>query len=318
MITLKQIEEAQQRIYKMARKTSLKHSSSLSKITGYDVFLKPECLQKTGSFKIRGAANKILTLSAEEGASGVVTGSSGNHGQAVACAAALAGFPATVIMPEGGSQAKAESIRGYGAELLFCGTTSDARLDLARKLREERGMVLVHPYDDPHVMAGQGTIGLEILDELADVDAVLVSTGGCGLISGIATAIKERNPKVKVFGIEPKGSNSTTLSFRAGKRTRLDEVSTVADGIRTSIPGELTFPVVQKYVDDMFLVSEEDIFAAVKLILQRCKLLPEPTGAVALAALLGDTLPVSLRGKRIVPILSGGNVALDQVAKIIG
>ena len=221
-------------------------------------------------------------------------------------------------MPEGGSQAKAESIRGYGAELLFCGTTSDARLDLARKLRDERGMVLVHPYDDPHVMAGQGTIGLEILDELADVDAVLVPTGGCGLISGIATAIKERNPKVKVFGIEPKGSNSTTLSFRAGKRTRLDEVSTVADGIRTSIPGELTFPVVQKYVDDMFLVSEEDIFAAVKLILQRCKLLPEPTGAVALAALLGDTLPVSLRGKRIVPILSGGNVALDQVAKIIG
>ena len=317
MVKLSDIREAGGRIYKIARPIALRHSSALSGITGYDVYLKPECLQKTGSFKIRGAANRIFSLAPEERARGVITASSGNHGQGVACAASVAGVQSVVVMPEGGSSAKAESIRGYGAELLFCGTTSDERIAFAKKLCVERGMTFVHPFDDEKVIAGQGTIGLEILQELDSVDAVLVPTGGGGLISGIAIAIKEQFPHVKIFGVEPRESNSTELSFRAGKRTRLDAVRTIADGIRTSIPGETTFPLIQHYVDDMILVDEEAIVPALKLIMQRCKYVVEPTGAVTVAALTSELLPSSLKGKKIVPILSGGNLALDVLADLI-
>ena len=318
MIALKDIEEARGRIRSFVHHTRLEHSATLSKMSGFDIWLKPECLQRTGSFKIRGAMNRILSLSAEEGRHGIVTGSSGNHGQAVACASAMLGYSATVIMPEGGSQAKAEAIRGYGSKVIFCGTKSEDRLSLARKMRDEEGMTLVHPYDDPYVMAGQGTIGLEILEDLEDVAAVLVPTGGCGLISGIATAIKEKHPKVKILGVEPLGSDSTGRSFRAGTRTLLDVIDTMADGIRTSVPGEMTFPVVQKYVDDMLLVSEPAIAEATRLILERCKLLAEPTGAVTTAAILSPgVLPDSLKGKKVVPLISGGNIALSYLAELI-
>lgn len=315
-ISLADIHTAQRRIEGVAKRTSLVRSTTLGKFAGCEIYLKPECFQLSGSFKIRGAANRIAALSPQEGKRGVVTGSSGNHGQALACAASLKGYPCIVIMPEGGSPAKAEAIRGYGAELIFHGTTSDARLDLAAKLAAEKGMTFVPSYNDPYIMAGQGTMGLEILEDLPDVNAVLVPTGGCGLISGVATAVKETSPGVKIFGVEPLGSNSTTLSFRAGKRERLETTRSIADGVLTSVPGDLTFPVVQRYVDDMIEVSEEAIADAVRLILERCKILAEPTGALTTAAAL-TCLPQSLKGKKVVLVVSGGNVALKELAKIL-
>ncbi|MDR1651411.1 MAG: pyridoxal-phosphate dependent enzyme [Synergistaceae bacterium] len=317
VISADDVLAARERIAGRIHRTPLVRSRALSEMTGYEVFFKAENLQKTGSFKIRGACNKILPLSEEEGRRGIITASSGNHGQAVAYAARLCGYSATVIMPEGGSPVKAASIKDYGAELLFCGTKSGERIALAQKMCAESGAVFVPPYDDPFVMAGQGTVGLEILEDLEDASAVLVPTGGCGLISGIAAAIKEKKPDTAVFGVEPEGSASTGISFRAGKRTALDHINTVADGIRTTIPGELTFPVVQKYVDDMLTVTDEDVIRAQLLILERCKLLAEPTGAVAFAALLRGALPEKFRGKRVVSLISGGNVTLRQLADCI-
>ncbi|MDR3264738.1 MAG: pyridoxal-phosphate dependent enzyme, partial [Synergistaceae bacterium] len=236
MIALGDIHEARERIQSFVHRTFLTRSATLSKMSGFDVWLKPECLQRTGSFKIRGAMNRVLSLSPEEGRRGIVTGSSGNHGQAVACASQIKGYSAIVVMPEGASPAKVAAVKGYGSQVIFCGTLSDERLALAKKMRNEQGMTLIHPYDDPYVIAGQGTVGLEILEDLEDVAAVLVPTGGCGLISGVAAAIKETKPNVKVFGVEPAGSDSTGRSFRAGKRVRLDVVDTMADGIRNPIP----------------------------------------------------------------------------------
>ena len=313
-ISLNDIFEARIRISKGVHRTPLFHSRTFSDLAGCEVYLKAENLQRTGSFKIRGATNKIRSLTPEEGNRGIITASSGNHGQAVAFAARSCGYKATVIMPEGGSPAKAESIRAYGAELFFCGTTSDERLALADKMCRERGLVFVPPYDDPLVMAGQGTVGLEIFEDLEDLAAVFVPTGGCGLISGIATAVKEKRPHVKIFGVEPEGSNSTYLSFKNGKRTALEKISTVADGIRTTIPGELTFPVVQKYVDNMLLVTEEQILHSMVMMLERGKLLSETTGAVALAAIISGRLPEELKGKKVVAVVSGGNIALPQLA----
>lgn len=316
-ISLHDIQEARERIGGTIHRTPLLHSKTFSDMSGVSVYLKAENLQKTGSFKIRGATNRIRALRPEEAAQGIVTASSGNHGQAVAFASRACGYRATIIMPENGSPAKAASIEAYGAKLLLCGTKSEERLTLAEKMQAEEGLVFVPPYDDPYVMAGQGTAGLEIVEELDDVDAVLVPTGGCGLISGIAVAVKEKCPRARIFGIEPEGSNSTGLSFHAGKRTKLDRIDTVADGIRTSIPGELTFPVVQQYVDDMFTVSDAQILRAQALMLERCKILAEPTGAVSLAAILSGALGHTLQGKKVVALISGGNVALPQLAAYI-
>ena len=317
VISIKDILKARERIAGFVHRTPVIYSDTLSRMSGVELFLKAENLQKTGSFKIRGASNKIFSLSPEEGGRGIITASSGNHGQAVAYASRLKGYDATVVMPEGGSSAKAASIEGYGAKLIYRGTKSDERIALAKQLSAERGLVFVPPYDDPYVMAGQGTVGLEITEDLDGVSAILVPTGGCGLISGIAAAVKEINPEIAVFGVEPDGSNSTGISFRAGKRTALDRVDTVADGIRTTIPGELTFPVVQKYVDDMLSVTDADALRAQYLILERCKLLAEPTGAVAAAAALSGALPGKFRGKRVVALVSGGNMSLNQLAEYI-
>ena len=312
-ISISDIHEAKNRIAGVARRTPLIHSESLSGMSGVNLFFKTENFQKTGSFKIRGAANKIFSLE-REGTRGIITASSGNHGQAVAFASRICGYSATVVMPEGGSPVKAASIKTYGAELIYHGATSEERISLAKKMCEERGAVYVPPYDDRLIMAGQGTIGLEIAEELADVAAVLVPTGGCGLISGIAVALKERNADIAVLGVEPEGSNSAGLSFRAGRRTALDKIDTVADGIRTTIPGELTFPVVERYVDDMLTVTDGDVLRAQYLILERCKILAEPTGAVSAAVVLSGVLPEKFRGRNVVALISGGNVAMPFLA----
>jgi threonine dehydratase len=314
IISIKDILEAKYRIANVIHRTPLVHSESLDAMSGIELFLKAENFQKTGSFKIRGACNKVFAIPREEGARGIITASSGNHGQAVAYACRIFGYEATVIMPEGGSPAKAASIEAYGGKLIYCGATSEERIGLAKKMCREKGLTFVPPYDDPFVMAGQGTTGIEIIDDITDVAAVLVPTGGCGLISGIATAIKEQKTGVAIFGVEPENSNSTTISFRAGKRTALDRIETVADGVKTTIPGELTFPIVQRYVDDMFTVTDDDILHAQSLILERCKILAEPTGALSVAAVLGGALPEKFNGKKVVAVVSGGNVALPQLA----
>ena len=316
-ITINDVLDARERISRVVKRTPLIRSSTFSEWSGFDVFLKAENFQKTGSFKIRGASNKVMSIAPHEGQRGVVTGSSGNHGQAVACVAARFGYGATVVMPEGGSPVKAASIKGYGANLVYCGKTSQERLFFAEKLAKESGGAFIHPYDDPLVMAGQGTAGLEIIEDLDDASVILVPTGGCGLISGIAVAVKEKRPNVKIFGVEPAGSNSTGLSFKNGKRTALDRIETAADGIRTTIPGELTFPLVQKYVDGMIEVTEGEILYAQRVLLERCKLLTEPTGAVALAAVLSGALARIAKGGRVVALLSGGNVAMPQLAEYL-
>jgi threonine dehydratase len=317
-VSLKNITGAREKISGVIHRTPLIRSATLSEMSGAELFLKAENFQKTGSFKIRGACNKIFSISREDGARGIVTASSGNHGQAAAYASRIMKYPATVIMPEGGSDAKAASIKSYGANLIFCGTKSGERIALAEKMSEENGLTFVPPYDDPLVMAGQGTAGLEIIEDLPDAAAVLVPTGGCGLISGVATAIKEQFPGVAVFGVEPEGSDSTGISFRAGKRTPLEVIDTIADGIRTTIPGELTFPVVQKYVDGMFTVTDGEIITAMNLLLERCKILAEPTGAVSVAAAIFGRLPEKFKGRRVVALISGGNVALPDLAGFLG
>ena len=314
VISIKEILEAKYRIAGVVHHTPLIHSESLSRMSGVELFLKAENFQKTGSFKIRGAANKIFSLPREDGVKGIITASSGNHGQAVAFAARMCGYEATVVMPEGGSPVKAASIKTYGAELIYCGTASEERISLAKKMCGERGAIYVPPYDDAFVMAGQGTAGLEIADGLENIAAVLVPTGGCGLIAGIATAVKEKNTDIAVLGVEPEGSNSTGVSFRVGRRTALNKIETVADGISTTIPGELTFPVVQRYVDGMLTVTDDDVLRAQYLILERCKMLAEPTGAVSVAAVLSGKLPEKFKGRNVVAVISGGNVAMPVLA----
>ncbi len=284
-------------------------------MTGTSLFLKPENLQRTGAFKIRGALNAVLSLEAEKGQRGIITASSGNHGQAVALAGAITGYPATVIMPEDASPAKVDAVRGYGARVIFCGTSSRERIEMAEDLCLSKGLTFIHPFDDPLVMAGQGTIGLEIISDLPDVDNVLVPVGGGGLISGIATAIKETDPKIRITGVEPEQSNSMYLSIQAGERQQLDNIVSIADGLKTSIPGRNTFPVVQKYVDDIILVSEEEIRKAVLILLERCKILVEPSGAVTVAALISGRL--SVKGLKSVCVLSGGNFSLPELGKVI-
>lgn len=315
MITITDIREARERIAPYVNRTVLDLSRTFSDLSGQTVFFKPENLQKTGAFKFRGAVNSVLSLPEEEGRRGIITGSSGNHGQAVACAARAAGYPATIVVPEDASSAKVDAIRGYGAEVLFCGRVSSERIRRALELVEERGMTFLHPFDDPRVMAGQGTIGLEILEDLPDVDAVLVPIGGGGLISGISTAIKALKPSVKVFGVEPAGSNSMYRSLQMGRRTALERIETLADGLRTNIPGEVTFEVVRELVDDIVLVGEDSIRQAMMLLLGRGKMLVEPSGAVTAAALLEKGLPFV--GKKVVAVLSGGNVSMDLLAEIL-
>ncbi|AEH51441.1 threonine ammonia-lyase [Pseudothermotoga thermarum] len=308
MISLKDVKAARERISKYVHKTPILTSKTLDSISGNQAFLKCENFQKTGSFKFRGAMNFLLSMCPDERKKGVVTGSSGNHGQALACAGKLLEVDVTVVVPEDASPAKLAAIEGYGAKIEKFGRTSTERLSRAFEISKETGKVFVPAFDHPWIMVGQGTIGLEILEDLGHVDAILVPCGGCGLISGIAVAVKEQMKNVKIYGVEPEQSNSTYLSFKAGHIVELKDINTIADGLRTASPGRITFEVVKKYVDDVLLVSEEQIKAAMVFLLERMKILVEPSGAVTVAALLfHKILP---RNKRVVAILSGGNVDL--------
>ncbi|MCL6636740.1 MAG: threonine/serine dehydratase [Alicyclobacillus sp.] len=314
-VTRSEIEVAQARLRDRVQVTPLLYAPALSAAAGMDVYLKCENLQITGSFKVRGALNMILALCAEgQRPAGVVTASSGNHGQAVAYAARQAGLPCTVVVPETVVAVKERAIQALGARVVRCGTTSSARLELAQQLAEDQGLVYIPPYDHPLIVAGQGTIGLEVLAQCPQVQTVVVPVGGGGLISGIATAMKQSQAQVRVVGVEPELARDTFLSRQTGQRVDIGTSHTVADGLRSSQPGEYTFAFVERYVDELVLVPEADITGAAVRLLADHKLVAEPSGAVSAAAVqakaegrLVSTAPQLWTGP-VVCIVSGGNV----------
>lgn len=306
--TLNSIQAAQGRLADVIHRTPLVSSRSLSTLAGLDVKFKPENLQVTGSFKIRGAFNKVATL-ADVGLEvpAVVTASSGNHGQAVAWAAQYFGLKAHIVVPTTAPTIKVAAAQAFGASVEFRGTRSRERLQRAMELADLEGYVFVPPYDDPAIMSGQGTIGLEILQEWPDVDTVVVPIGGGGLISGIATAIKEFQPRVRVIGVEPAGAAKAWQSRQSGRRVELPTTDSIADGLITLSLGHLTHPLIERYVDDLVTVSEEEITEAFWLLLTRTKLVVEPSGAVSAAALFSHKVTAP-QVQRVVAVLSGGNV----------
>lgn len=305
-LSLSDIQAAQERLRPVARQTPLIHSDSLSAEAGHPVYLKAESLQLGGAFKLRGAYNKVATLTAEERARGVIAHSSGNHAIAVAYACKLLGVRAVIVIPSNAVQMKVEQTLSYGAAVVRCGPTSRDREDTAQALQDRHGYLLVHPYNDPFVMAGQGTAALEIMDALPDAAAILAPISGGGLLSGIAVVAKSRNPRIKVFGVEPSGADDAQRSLRSGKVVSAEKVDTICDGLRVQRLGELTFAVIQRYVDDIVLVSDEEALEAVRLLAQRDKLIVEPSGAVTAAAL--RLRRAGAIDGAAVAVLSGGNI----------
>jgi threonine dehydratase len=315
MLTIRQIEEARRRIGDAVLLSPCAESAVLSKLTGSLVFLKLENLQLTGSFKERGACNKILLLDEAGRGRGVITASAGNHGQAVAYHASRLGIRATVVMPEQTPLIKLQSTQSFGARIILHGTNYDEAADRARELCAAEGSELVHPFDDPTVMAGQGTIGLELLEQNPFLEAVIVPVGGGGLIGGIACAIKETNPRIKVYGVEPAVLPSMKRAVEAGTPVTIDAAKTIADGIAIKRVGEHTLDAVQRYVDDLGTVDEEEIAEAILILLEREKTVAEGAGAAGLAALLHQRF--GLQDKRVCVILSGGNIDVNLIARII-
>jgi len=313
MIELKDITSAQQIIAGRVHRTPLMSSMSLGKRTGVRLHFKTEVFQKTGSFKPRGSINKLHHLTKEERRRGAITTSSGNHAQGFAYAASLFGVTATVVMSHTTPLNKVNATRGYGAEVVL---TEGDLFTTCLKIQRERNLTLVHPFDDPHIVAGHGTIGLEILDDLPEVDAVFVPIGGGGLISGIATAIKLKKPAVKIVGVEPVGASAMWQSLQRKAVVHPDKIDTIAEGLAAPFVGELNLALVQKYVDDVVLVSDDEIIEALFLILERCKILTEPAGAAGFAALLFQKASIP-SGSEVVCLLSGGNIDRNRLGDFL-
>ena len=297
----------------MANKTPVVTSHTLDALVDAAVHLKAESFQRGGAFKFRGAYNKIASLPEEDRSRGVIAFSSGNHAQAVAIAARLLGTSATIVMPKDAPAAKLEATRGYGAEIVPYDRWTEDREAIGARLADERGLALVKPYDDPLVMAGQGTTALELLDEVPDLDTLVVPIGGGGLIAGCATVAKALRPGIRVVGVEPELANDTQRSLAAGERVQIDLPHTIADGLQSPSPGELTFEVNKRRVDDVVTVSEDEIVAAMTFLFDRMKLVTEPSGAVGIAALLAGRV----RGARIGVVISGGNVGAARFAELL-
>lgn len=313
-VSFKDVEEAASLLRGIINRTPTEYSSSFSKITGCSVYLKMENLQKTGSFKIRGSFNKISRLGEEQKRSGVIAASAGNHAQGVALSATLNGIKSTVVMPQYASLAKIAATRNYGAEVVLHGNSFDDAFSKAIELQKERGMTFIHGYNDPLVIAGQGTIGIEVA-ESADLDYFIVPVGGGGLISGIAVALKHLKPSLKIIGVQSSAFPSFARSFREKKLVLSPSGETIADGIAIRQPGEIPFRIVSELVDGIETVEENEIVEAMFLLLERSKLLVEGAGAAPLALLLSNRLDFS--GKRVGLLLSGGNVDLHLVRKMI-
>ena len=316
MITLEDIRAAARRLSDRIHRTPVITCRSFDDATGYSVFFKCENLQRAGSFKIRGALNKLLTLSEAERARGVVAFSSGNHAQGVALAARTVGASAIIVMPTDAPRLKLEATRGYGAEVVLYDRQKEDREVIARGVAAGTCRVLVPPYDDPAIMAGQGTAALELFEDVPMLDALLTPVGGGGLMAGCSTVAKAVGPATRVFGVEAETANDTWLSLQKGERVTIPPPPTIADGIRNLSPGQLTFPILQKNLEGILLVSDEEIIQALRFLLFRAKLLVEPTGAVPAAALLAGKLPLP-KGARVGVVLSGGNVDPDVLAGLI-
>ena len=316
MLSLADIREARERVSDVARHTPLERSRSFSEMSGADLHLKLENFQRTGAFKIRGAMNRIQTLSETEREAGVVTASAGNHAQGVALAASRAGVDATVVMPKFAPVSKVKATRGYGASVRLEGVDYDEAQAYAHQLERDEGRTYVHAFDDPVVMAGQGTLGLEIVDDCPDLDTVVVPIGGGGLISGVAVAIKAQLPDVRVVGVQAEGAASAAASLEAGEVTEIDSVDTVADGIATRAVGEETLEVMAEYVDEVVTVDDRETALALTLLLERSKTLVEGAGAVALAAVLSEAFEYEA-DETIVAALCGGNIDLNRLGTVV-
>ena len=314
-IELKDFEIAQERLRPILHHTELDLSSTFSAMTGGTIYLKCENRQKTGSFKIRGASNKIAAMIERGERRPVVASSAGNHAQGVAYAAKKFGIAATIVMPKAAPIAKAQATEGYGAKVVLAGDCYDDAYARACEICREEGATFLHPYNDPEVIAGQGTLGLEILGDLPSVDIVIVPAGGGGLLAGVAAAIKQVNPRVKVYGVQAEGADAIARSFREGKLVTTETASTIADGIAVKAPGDISVDLIRRYADGVLTVSDTAIADAILLLLERCKQVVEPAGATPLAAVLSGALDV--KGKRVVCVLSGGNIDVSFIQSII-
>jgi threo-3-hydroxy-L-aspartate ammonia-lyase len=309
------ITTAAGRLDGVAHRTPVITSQAIDATTGARVFCKAENFQRAGAFKFRGAYNRIAQLTPEERERGVCAWSSGNHAQAVALAARVVGTTAVILMPEDAPAAKRAATEGYGASVRTYDRYRESREELAAQLAAETGRVPVPPYDDHRIMAGQGTAALELLHEAAELDTLLVPMSGGGLMAGCAVAARGLNPRIELVGVEPRAGDDTKQSLAAGERIRIPVPRTIADGLQVDMPGELTFAINQRLIDDVELVSDEQIVAAMRLLFERTKIVVEPSGATAFAALL--SAPARFAGRRVGVVLSGGNVAADQFAALI-
>ena len=313
MLTIDNVYRAHNILKGVVRKTDVIYAPKLR--VGADLYLKTENLQNTGSFKLRGAYYKMTRLTDEEKARGVVACSAGNHAQGVALAAKKNGIKAVICLPDGAPISKVEATKSYGAEVCLVEGVYDDAYNYALKLRDEQGYTFIHPFNDEDVIAGQGTIGLELMEQLPELDAVIVPIGGGGLISGIAYTIKTINPKVKVYGVQASGAPSMKKSIDDGEIEELSSVSTIADGIAVKKPGDNTYAICQKYVDEIVTVTDDEISAAILALMEQHKLVTEGAGAVSVAAAMFDKVPVA--GKKVACVLSGGNIDVTILSRVI-
>ena len=314
MLELKDFEAAADRLKNVIHNIPLSTSATFSAMTGAEVYLKYENQQKTGSFKVRGAYIKIASLSEEERACGVIASSAGNHAQGVALAARAFGVPATIVMPAGAPLSKVKATRELGANVVLHGSVYDDAYAEACRIQQETGATFIHPFDDPMVIAGQGTIGLEIMDDLPDVDTIVVPIGGGGLASGVASAVKMLHPNVRVIGVQAAGAAGMKASIEAGHVVSLDTAKTIADGIAVKKPGELTFTLCSKYLDEIVTVDDDEIAQAILFLMERGKMVAEGAGAAPVAAIMNRKFDVS--GK-VAAVISGGNIDVTMISRII-
>ena len=315
MLTLDLIQQAQARIAGRVHRTPVMNSRSFNRVAEREVFFKCENLQRAGAFKIRGATNKILSLTDDEKKHGVIAVSSGNHAQAVALAAREAGIRSVVAIPADAPKAKVEATRNYGADIRFFDRHKDDRDAFGREIAEREGLVMVPAYDDYLIMAGQGTCGLEFLEEVPDLDCILTPCSGGGLFAGVSTAAKSVKPSIHCFAVEPETANDTQQSITKGERVAIPPPPTIADGLRVQTPGELTFPITRANAEDVLTVTDQEITDTMRFMLLRMKLLVEPSGAAAAAAVFFKKLPEAM--KRVGVVLSGGNIDSDVLARIL-
>lgn len=313
MLTLDKIFQASVVLKDIVRSTQIVSTSGISDTC--ELYLKPENLQYTGSFKLRGSGYKIAMLSDEEKAKGVIACSAGNHAQGVALAASKCGIKSLICLPDSAPISKVEATKGYGAEVCLVNGCYDDAYKRALELKDEMGYTFVHPFDDEDVIAGQGTVGLEIVNKFADVDAVIVPVGGGGLISGVAYAIKALKPSIKVYGVQAQGAPSMYNSVKHGNLECLESVSTIADGIAVKQPGEHTYELIKDYVDDMALVTDDEIASAILTLIEKQKMIAEGAGAVSVAAAMFNKFPI--QGKKVVSLVSGGNIDVSILSRVI-